>query len=279
MVFGKGSLREFFRDESSGEGRIAPPDAAARLQAEEESRPVDVFNPTVVNRSERERLERYNMAQKDGSSLMGAGLEAAKEKKEKEDRRMMDEFYERAILGHMTPAQWDAQMTWVGGIQMTNAEAQKLRKSTLANFDTIFDRCVANGQFKEEDRDKLKTSYARYVELIGKERLNTQTGEEKEELRTLREDKDMQRLDAAIVDSPLQFTQKGLTEIDRTDNYDFQQNENPDQKNQLRREKAASLLASEFAEAAGDFSTDPAPANDGVLEKTPPAPATPSGPA
>lgn len=164
MVFGKGSLREFFRDESSGEGRIAPPDAAARLQAEEESRPVDVFNPTVVNRSERERLERYNMAQKDGSSLMGAGLEGAKEKKEKEDRRMMDEFYECAILGHMTPAQWLSQTRNIGGITMTNADIMNTRRKILENSGFWADWVAEQGLIKKDEKEEFTKFMARQQE-------------------------------------------------------------------------------------------------------------------
>lgn len=78
-------------------------------------------------------------------------------------------------------ADWNTQMTVVGGVQMTNAEAQAARRRVLANADVYADRAIANGEMDESDRENFKGWMARKIELEDKRGRGTITKEEEAE--------------------------------------------------------------------------------------------------
>ena len=206
MVFRQGILAGIFSGESGGTDRTIAPDVAARMRAEADSRPVNVFDP--ADNSERAQRARLNLAGQ-GGSFMGFGLADDQKKKEKEDKRLMNEWLTRVVLGRMTPAQWDAQMINFGGRQMSNADAQKIRKWGLANIDDVFSKGKEAGKFKEEDRDHVKWLAKESFELnqILRDK-GTFTPEQQERWDKLQQDPLKREYEEVIADTLAEFEQK-----------------------------------------------------------------------
>jgi len=97
--------------------------------------------------------------------------------KQARDERDAQEARELAHL-----AEWNKQNTIVGGVQMTNAEAQDARRRVIDNDDAYAKRAVAQGQIREDEQEEFKRWMRRKVELEDKRGRGTiTTGEEREE--------------------------------------------------------------------------------------------------
>lgn len=84
-------------------------------------------------------------------------------------------------------ATWNAQMTTVGGVRMTNAEAQDARKHIIDNDDYYAERAVKEGRIQASEKDEYKATIRRVYELQDREGRGIATEAEKEESERLRE--------------------------------------------------------------------------------------------
>jgi|GEM_PF-6843122 len=96
--------------------------------------------------------------------------------KQKRDEREAQEARELAHL-----AEWNKQNTVVGGVQMTNAEAQDARKRVIDNDEAYAKRAVALGQIGEDQQEDFKRWMRRKVELEDKRGRGVITAEEDRE--------------------------------------------------------------------------------------------------
>jgi len=78
-------------------------------------------------------------------------------------------------------AVWNAQMTTVGGVRMTNAEAQNARKHIIDNADSFAERAVQEGRITASEKDEYKATIRRIYELEDREGRGIATEAEKEE--------------------------------------------------------------------------------------------------
>ena len=76
---------------------------------------------------------------------------------------------------------WNAQKTSVGGVEMTNAQAQAARQRFIDNEDFYAERAVQLGYIKAEDKDELKRGIRRQMELADREGRGTITDAERKE--------------------------------------------------------------------------------------------------
>ena len=101
--------------------------------------------------------------------------------------------YEAARLQHEREAEearelahlmeWNAQMISVGGVRMTNAEAQDARRHVRDNADAFADRAIQNGDLREDERENFKRWTRRKIELEERRGRGILSPEEQEELR------------------------------------------------------------------------------------------------
>lgn len=79
-------------------------------------------------------------------------------------------------------ARWNAQMTTVGGVQMTNEQAQRARQNVIDNDQAYADWAVRKGLINEDQREEFKAGVRRKKELEDKRGRGTlATGEAAEE--------------------------------------------------------------------------------------------------
>lgn len=78
-------------------------------------------------------------------------------------------------------AVWNRQMTTVGGVQMTNAEAQNARKHIIDNDEYFAERAVQEGRIQASEKDEYKATIRRIYELEDREGRGIATEAEKEE--------------------------------------------------------------------------------------------------
>lgn len=76
---------------------------------------------------------------------------------------------------------WNREMTTVGGVRMTNAEAQEARRRVLEHADEYADRAIKNGDISEDDREEFKRWTRRKIELEDRRGRGTITSAEKRE--------------------------------------------------------------------------------------------------
>ncbi|AZZ10879.1 TPA: hypothetical protein ACKP97_003918 [Pseudomonas aeruginosa] len=82
-------------------------------------------------------------------------------------------------------AVWNAQMTTVGGVRMTNGEAQNARKHIIDNADSFADRAVQEGRIQASEKDEYKATIRRIYELKDREGRGIATEAEKKECEQL----------------------------------------------------------------------------------------------
>ncbi|MGC3983096.1 MAG: hypothetical protein QM808_17725 [Steroidobacteraceae bacterium] len=75
---------------------------------------------------------------------------------------------EREMRELMHLAAWNAQMTTVGGVQMTNEQAQQCRQHIIDNADEYADRAVRDGRIKDNQRDEYIWTVKRIKDLEDK---------------------------------------------------------------------------------------------------------------
>jgi hypothetical protein len=91
-----------------------------------------------------------------------SATQLANEKREKAEEREMRELLRMAA--------WDAQMTLVGGVQMTNEEAQKCRQHIIDHADEYADRAVKEGRIRADQKDEYKWAIGRIKEIEDEKR-------------------------------------------------------------------------------------------------------------
>lgn len=78
---------------------------------------------------------------------------------------------------------WNTQVVTVGGVQMTNAQAQEARQRFVENEDFYAERAVQMGYIKPEEKADLKRGMRRKLELEDKVGRGTISDPERKELR------------------------------------------------------------------------------------------------
>jgi len=114
----------------------------------EADQPIDHFALKATG-SQKEMRERSYRAQQSGSVMFGGIDNAQQQEKTREENHLQDQWLQSAVLGHMTPAQWDAQMVDIGGVRMTNAEAQAARKRIIDDPDEHLEWAKAQGLIQD----------------------------------------------------------------------------------------------------------------------------------
>lgn len=213
MVFRQGMLAGIFAPESDGSSaRTVPPDEAAR------SRPVDPFD--LSDQREEAQRVRLNLVRGGDSTLSGTGVEDRK-KKHEEDERLMDMWFTSAILGRMTSAQWDAQMTRIGDTQMTNAQALAAFRKILDDPEKYKKMAIEKGICKEDEWDRLLRLIERRKELMELERRNggILTDDQRREMKKIDNDPMMKKVGkvAELARSSSQRLDQEVAVTDRTE--------------------------------------------------------------
>lgn len=101
------------------------------------------------------------------------GEHARKEQDAKAEDRAMRE------LVHL--AEWNAQMTVVGGVEMTNEEAQAARQHIIDHDEEYAERAVRRGHIRADEKGEYKYAIRRIHELEEKRGRGTITREEEQE--------------------------------------------------------------------------------------------------
>lgn len=101
--------------------------------------------------------------------------ELSSEDKEKERRIRQQRELERFMA-------WNAEMVTVGGVRMTNGEAQAARRRFIENEDLHARRAVQRGYIKAGEEEELKRTMRRRLELEDRKGRGTLTDAERAEL-------------------------------------------------------------------------------------------------
>jgi len=105
-----------------------------------------------------------------GKAVWSANGAAAmqRENAEQNDRQDRDkiEAQEARELAHL--AEWNAQKTFVGGVEMTNEEAQEARQHIIDNADHYAYRARMEGRIREGEEEEYKLTAKRINELEDK---------------------------------------------------------------------------------------------------------------
>lgn len=86
-------------------------------------------------------------------------------------------------LAHL--AAWNAELTNIGGVAMTNAEAQEARQHIIDHEDEYAERAVREGRIREDEKEEYKRAAQRIRELKEREGRGTATDAEKKECERL----------------------------------------------------------------------------------------------
>ncbi|MFT3815206.1 MAG: hypothetical protein QM740_17795 [Acidovorax sp.] len=106
-----------------------------------------------------------------GKALTSAGrMSVSEEAKHHALRDQQKQAREQANL-----ARWNTQMTTVGGVQMTNEQAQRARQNIIDNDDAYADWAVRKGLISEDQKDDFKAGVRRKKELEDKRGRGTLT--------------------------------------------------------------------------------------------------------
>jgi len=114
-----------------------------------------------------------------------------------QERRTQGAAKGRELLELQKLEAWNAQMTEVDGLRMTNGEAQKARRSVVANIDHYAKWAVEKGHIKKEDQEKFKENAQRLTELAEKRGRGTITPDEEREEQLRGEDPTSKAFDKA----------------------------------------------------------------------------------
>lgn len=133
------------------------------------------------------------------ASRMTVNLDAQQHAlREQQQRKEEREARELANL-----ARWNTEITTVGGVQMTNAQAQIARQNVIDNADTYADWAVRKGLIREDEKDEFKASVRRKKELEDKRGRGTLTPEDAEEEHKLDRSRVGRAIDAATAQNHL----------------------------------------------------------------------------
>jgi len=109
---------------------------------------------------------------------------ATDERKHDKEKKDESELQEMRELAHL--AQWNAQMTMVGGITMTNEEAQDARQHIIDNDDLYAHRAVMEGRIQAHEEEDYKFTIRRIKELEDRKGRGVATGDETKECEDLK---------------------------------------------------------------------------------------------
>lgn len=85
--------------------------------------------------------------------------------------------HEEAEEQKLRLAEWDAAMTTIGGVEMTNAEAQRARRAICNDGDRYAKWAVENGHIRHGEEEEFKATANRMYELKEAERNHGQMTE------------------------------------------------------------------------------------------------------
>lgn len=109
-----------------------------------------------------------------------AGRNADQIETQKADQKKREaEIQETRELMHLT--EWNGQMTNLGGVEMTNEQAQKARQHIIDNEDYYAHRAVKDGRIRATEEEEYKYNNRRIKELKEREGRGIATEEEKRE--------------------------------------------------------------------------------------------------
>lgn len=94
-------------------------------------------------------------------------------------------------------ARWNTQMTTVGGVQMTNEQAQNARQNVINNGDAYADWAVRKGLISADQKDEFKSGIQRKKELEDKRGRGALTAAEADEETRLDRSRVGKAIDAA----------------------------------------------------------------------------------
>lgn len=100
-----------------------------------------------------------------------------------ERRRKDDEAYSRELQRY---AAWSAQTVTIGGVQMTNGEAQRARRHCIENEDAVAERAVRKGHIRADQKERFKHEMRREYELADREGRGVSTAEDRDEQERLK---------------------------------------------------------------------------------------------
>jgi hypothetical protein len=121
-----------------------------------------------------------------------------------ERARMLEERRQKEARELANLTAWNAQMTVVGGVQMTNEQAQDARRRVIANDDRYADWAVANGHISGDERDEFKRGIRRKTELEDKRGRGTLSEAEAREESALDRSRVGKAVDAATAQAHLE---------------------------------------------------------------------------
>lgn len=101
-----------------------------------------------------------------------------------DQKQREEELQEARELMHL--AEWNGQMTNVGGVEMTNEQAQKARQHIIDNEDYYARRAVAEGRIRAGEEDAYKQTIRRIKELEDKKGRGIATAAEQKETEDLK---------------------------------------------------------------------------------------------
>ncbi len=101
---------------------------------------------------------------------------------EEEDKRQSIE--QARELAHL--AAWNVEMTTVGGVAMTNAEAQDARQHIIDHADFYADKAVREGRIREDEKEEYKSTIQRIHDLEDKRGHGSSTKDEDHECERLK---------------------------------------------------------------------------------------------
>lgn len=103
---------------------------------------------------------------------------------EKERQRENTERYYTQQMQRL--AEWNAQVVTIGGVQMTNEDAQRARRRFIENEDEHAERAVQKGYIRADQKERFKHEMRRECELEDREGRGVITGEERAEKERLK---------------------------------------------------------------------------------------------
>jgi len=168
--------------------RSDPANSAASLLADDEADPHDISKILMGAQATT------------GKAVLAAGrmtvnadsVDARRQAQTEQQKRDAQQAREMANL-----AAWNSKTTTVGGVQMTNEQAQRARQNVINNGDAYADWAVRKGLIKEDEKDAFKTGIRRKMELEDKRGRGTLTTAEAAEEAQLDRSRVGKALDAA----------------------------------------------------------------------------------
>ncbi len=148
-----------------------------------------------------------------------AGRNADQTETHKADLKKREaEVQEARELMHL--AEWNGQMTNVGGVEMTNEQAQKARQHIIDNEDYYAHRAVKEGRIRASEEEEYKYNNRRITELKDKEGRKTATAEDQRECERRQNSRVGQASERDTGESFVQSKEQKLSEATKVKNAD-----------------------------------------------------------